>query len=155
MYESNNSFSDRYFLPQRACSGSQAQVNATILPTNDVDWYVYRSVDSGCGGAWPQLTVYLDNLPADYDIDVFFRCASDLSPPTYNCQFGSWSCTLTESGIDFYGCCSNNGGTIREDIRTTFDCAGTATDDVWVYFRVTPYSSAVSCDPYRIYYITQ
>lgn len=111
---------------------------------------MYHALDSGCASSYPELTVQLDGLPADYDLGVFLRC-NDGSTPTYSCAEGS-SCSWS----GYNGCCSALGGTATDRIRTTMDCSGVTNDEVYVYMHVYAADDTwASCTAYRLIYLTR
>lgn len=151
-YESNDSLSGAAsFGVWSDCDNYVANTrNANILPNGEKDWfYTYVTDDFGCS---LNPRVRLDNLPADYDLYVFYECSSGIPDDTTinSCDSASdWACQTTIGGYTYKGCCSNESGTAAEEVILNFDCPG-VDDTGWVYIWVDPYGTVGSCTNYRI-----
>jgi len=100
---------------------------ANILPAHsEEDWfYTWVSDDLLCS---LNPHVRIDNLPADYDLKVYYECAGGNAVTSVTCNMGSY-CT----NGSYKGCCSSNSGTTADEVELAVDCSGTSDESGGVH----------------------
>jgi hypothetical protein len=129
-------------LPIADCDGAGGVITGVIAGPDDVDWFYYRGDDTATCQVDP--TVFFNTADPGLRICMFLECVAGATEfPA--CPDGSLS-AVSPAGRQ--GCCSESGFTID-----SFNCAGSADDDSYVYLRVDhPGASADTCDSYVLSY---
>ncbi|MFT5353529.1 MAG: hypothetical protein ACI9KE_000727 [Polyangiales bacterium] len=108
---------------------SGSDVEGTLFPEGDEDWYVYLDTDRTLGLIFPR--VDLEGIPegTNYELCAFVSC-TEAGTDGADCAVGT---PTTFEGIP--GCCSNAAGNLDESVRVDHECSG-GDDTVDVFVRV-------------------
>lgn len=114
---------------------AETEVEGTVFPEGDEDWFIYRDNDSRTGRIFPR--VDLQRIPegANYELCAFVSC-TESETEGVECVAG------TETMFDgVAGCCSDAASNLDESVKLDHTCRGGIfnddTADVFVRVRQT------------------
>lgn len=114
------------------------EVEGTLFPDGDEDWFVYLDTDQTFGRIYPR--VDLQSIPegTNYELCAFVSCTASATE-SVECTNGT---PTTADGVD--GCCSNAASNLDESVRLDHECNG-GNDSVEVYVRVRQVDGPAVC----------
>jgi hypothetical protein len=143
-YEGNNSFSNAWHLGTAEDDETfpKGTVTAYLLPSGDVDWFSFASIDTILGAVEPQVT-FSSPDGATYEVCLTLICDEG--------NEGVTGCTAGYEWITAMGhaaCCAES---VDNEVTVSLEisCPGLS-DDGTSYVEIYELGSADVCDPYTL-----